>query len=258
MLRPTPVRTGRMPRRSSMLLLWRRPSMSMLGALPRRTWSLAAEITPRPRPGKVSAKVSAARGRTPRGRRPTQSAAAIIRAIMRDTPARPARWHGPCNVGDGSSALEFQPCPLASITRIPERDAAGMRGTDGAGPRDRTRARLAAATAASGGAGGLLVAAALSRRPAWMLQGWASSDATVARERVRVATVTRGEFVSDVAAQATVVAAVSPALYAPAAGTVILAVKAGDTVQQGRRAGDARQSRRCATSTSASARRSRA
>ena len=44
----------------------------------------------------------------------------------------------------------------------------------------------------------------------------------MARERVRIAAVTRGDFVSDLTAQATVVAAVSPTLYAPAAGTVTL------------------------------------
>ena len=80
-------------------------------------------------------------------------------------------------------------------------------------------------------AGGLLVALLLAG--AWLVRGWATSDATVAREHVRVAIVTRGEFVNDVAAQATVVAAVSPVLYAPAQGTVLLAVKAGDTVHKG-------------------------
>jgi HlyD family secretion protein len=73
---------------------------------------------------------------------------------------------------------------------------------------------------------------ALLAGAAWMLRGWMTSDATVARDGVRIATVSRGEFVSDVAAQATVVAAVSPALYAPAAGTVTLEVKAGDTVRK--------------------------
>jgi HlyD family secretion protein len=68
---------------------------------------------------------------------------------------------------------------------------------------------------------------------AWLLGAWATSDATVARERVRIATVTRGEFLSDVAAQGTVVAAVSPTLYAPAAGTVTIARNAGDTVKKG-------------------------
>jgi HlyD family secretion protein len=52
-------------------------------------------------------------------------------------------------------------------------------------------------------------------------------------DRVRIATVTRGEFLNDVAAQATVVAAVSPTLYAPAAGTVTLLRNAGDAVKKG-------------------------
>jgi HlyD family secretion protein len=68
---------------------------------------------------------------------------------------------------------------------------------------------------------------------AWWLRGWATSDTSIAQERLRLATVTRGEFVSDVAAQATVVAAVSPTLYAPAAGTVTLAMRAGDGVHKG-------------------------
>ena len=121
--------------------------------------------------------------------------------------------------------------PLASITRIPDRDAGGMRSTAGqdrvvesAGGWRRDRRTWWAAAA-------LLLA--LLAAAAWMMRGWATSDATVASERVRFATVTRGEFLSDVAAQATVVAAVSPALYAPAAGTVSLSVKAGDTVKKG-------------------------
>ena len=81
--------------------------------------------------------------------------------------------------------------------------------------------------------GGAIALVLFLAAAAWMLRGWATSDATVARERLRIATVSLGEFVSDVAAQATVVAAVSPALYAPAAGTVTLKVKAGDTVRKG-------------------------
>jgi HlyD family secretion protein len=68
---------------------------------------------------------------------------------------------------------------------------------------------------------------------AWWLKGWATSDTSIAAARLRIATVTRGEFVSDVAAQATVVAAVSPTLYAPAAGTVTLSKRAGDGVHKG-------------------------
>lgn len=68
---------------------------------------------------------------------------------------------------------------------------------------------------------------------AWWMRGWATTDASVSRERLRIATVTRGDFVADLSAQATVVAAVSPQLYAPAPGTVTLAVKAGDPVRKG-------------------------
>jgi HlyD family secretion protein len=66
-----------------------------------------------------------------------------------------------------------------------------------------------------------------------LLKGWATTQATVSLDRVRLGTVTRGEFLSDVAAQATVVAAVSPTLYAPAAGTVTLSRNAGDVVKKG-------------------------
>ena len=66
----------------------------------------------------------------------------------------------------------------------------------------------------------------------WLVSSWLSTTITVPRARVRIAEVTRGHFVSDVAAQGTAVAAVSPMLYASAAGTVSLRVKAGDAVTQ--------------------------
>jgi len=122
---------------------------------------------------------------------------------------------------------------IATLKRVPGKPAApGMRSTDGqdrliesrGGWRHDRRVRIVAAVA-------LLVLGALAL--AWFLKGWASTDATVAMDRVRIATVTRGEFLSDVAAQATVVAAVSPTLYAPAAGTVTITRNAGDAVKQG-------------------------
>jgi HlyD family secretion protein len=122
---------------------------------------------------------------------------------------------------------------IATLKRVPGKPAApGMRSTDGqdrpiesrGGWRHDRRVRIAAAVA-------LLLLGALAL--AWFLKGWASTDATVAMDRVRIATVTRGEFLSDVAAQATVVAAVSPTLYAPAAGTVTITRNAGDAVKQG-------------------------
>lgn len=62
---------------------------------------------------------------------------------------------------------------------------------------------------------------------------WMHAEISVPRERVRIATVTRGPFVRDVSAQGTVVAAVSPTLFAPAAGNVTYDVQAGDTVKRG-------------------------
>ncbi len=48
-----------------------------------------------------------------------------------------------------------------------------------------------------------------------------------------IATVERGSFVRDIAADGQVVAAVSPTLYANASGTVTLKVHAGDAVTKG-------------------------
>ena len=85
---------------------------------------------------------------------------------------------------------------------------------------------------ACGTARGAIVLLLVLGAIAWMLKGWSSSDATVAMDKVRIATVTRGQFLSDVAAQATIVAAVSPTLYAPAPGTVTYTRNAGDTVRK--------------------------
>jgi len=60
-----------------------------------------------------------------------------------------------------------------------------------------------------------------------------SADASVALSRLSVATVERGDFVRDIAAEGRIVAAVSPTLYAPAAGIVQLKAKAGDRVEKG-------------------------
>jgi HlyD family secretion protein len=65
------------------------------------------------------------------------------------------------------------------------------------------------------------------------LKGWLGTGQVIARERLRLATVTRGHFVRDAAAEGTVVAAVSPTLFAIAPGTVSYAVRAGDPVSKG-------------------------
>ena len=60
---------------------------------------------------------------------------------------------------------------------------------------------------------------------------WANATVSVPYDRVRVATVSRGDLVRDVSVQGRVVAAVSPTLYASAAGTITLEVDAAGLVR---------------------------
>ena len=62
---------------------------------------------------------------------------------------------------------------------------------------------------------------------------YSGAGISVDRSRLSIATVERGSFVRDIAADGQVVAAVSPTLYANALGTVTLKVHAGDTVSKG-------------------------
>ena len=66
-----------------------------------------------------------------------------------------------------------------------------------------------------------------------LIRSWLSAEISVPLERLRLAEVTRGTLVRDVSAQGTVVAAASPTLFAPAAGTVLFEVQAGDEVKKG-------------------------
>ena len=121
---------------------------------------------------------------------------------------------------------------LAQLRRIPEAvtDAVRMRGTEAqdtlvsapALPWYRQRLKVAAAAAA---AGVLLFG--------WLIHGWLSTGQVISRERLRIAQVSRGHFVRDVAADGTVVAAVSPTLFAIAPGTVTYSARAGDAVKKG-------------------------
>lgn len=78
-----------------------------------------------------------------------------------------------------------------------------------------------------GGAG--VLALALGAPPALRAL---SASASVSRERLSIATVERGDFTRDIAAEGRVVAAVSPTLYAPASGSVRFLVQAGHTVEK--------------------------
>jgi len=121
---------------------------------------------------------------------------------------------------------------LAQLRKIPEAvtDAVRMRGTEAqdtavsapALPWYRQRLKVAAAGAA-----------ALVLLFGWLIHGWLSTGQVISRERLRIAAVTRGHFVRDVAADGTVVAAVSPTLFAIAPGTVTYALRAGDAVKKG-------------------------
>ncbi len=80
-------------------------------------------------------------------------------------------------------------------------------------------------------AGAASVAALLALAP--LTARWRAGDQAVERDRLRLATVTRGELVHDVAAQGRVVAASRPTLFSPAAGIVTLRVREGEQVARG-------------------------
>jgi len=82
-----------------------------------------------------------------------------------------------------------------------------------------------------GGAGIVVLAAAWITIPT--VQRWANASVSVPVDRVRIATVQRGDLVRDVSVQGRVVAAVSPTLYASASGTITLDVGAGERVLEG-------------------------
>ncbi len=72
---------------------------------------------------------------------------------------------------------------------------------------------------------------------AWLaaptFQRWADATISVPLDRVRVATVIRGDLVRDVSVQGRVVAAISPTLYSTASGTITLNADAGERVIEG-------------------------
>ena len=78
-------------------------------------------------------------------------------------------------------------------------------------------------------AAGLVVVAALLVSA---LSTWLSAEASISSDRIRVATVERGDLVRDLNVQGRVVAAISPTLYSPATGTVTLEVQPGDEVTE--------------------------
>ena len=65
------------------------------------------------------------------------------------------------------------------------------------------------------------------------LQRWSSAEQTMSRERLRLATVIRGDLTRDISSQGKVIAAIKPTLFSPASGVVDLKVRPGDSVDRG-------------------------
>jgi HlyD family secretion protein len=80
---------------------------------------------------------------------------------------------------------------------------------------------------------GLVVAALLLWPLIATLRHYSGAGRSIDSARLSIATVERGSFVRDISADGQVVAAVSPTLYASAAGSVTLKVHAGDAVTKG-------------------------
>jgi HlyD family secretion protein len=91
----------------------------------------------------------------------------------------------------------------------------------------RPRKRLVLA-----GASAVIVISSLLFAAPWV-ERWANATVSVPYDRIRTATVTRGDLVRDVSVQGRVVAAVSPTLYATETGTITLHVEAGEQVLAG-------------------------
>ncbi|MGI9224763.1 MAG: efflux RND transporter periplasmic adaptor subunit [Woeseiaceae bacterium] len=93
-------------------------------------------------------------------------------------------------------------------------------------PRDPRNRRIAVA------GGGIIVIAAIVLAAPWVKR-WANASISIPYDRVRVATVARGDLVRDVSVQGRIVAAVSPTLYASESGSISLHVDAGERVLAG-------------------------
>lgn len=78
-----------------------------------------------------------------------------------------------------------------------------------------------------------LIALAVLLGIAFAARGWIAGSRSFDAQRVRIATVSRGDLVRDISADGRLIAANSPTLYAISGGTVTLKVVAGDVVRQG-------------------------
>lgn len=80
---------------------------------------------------------------------------------------------------------------------------------------------------------GVVVAVFLVIASVVLLKAFANTTKSINSSRIKIAQVTRGDLVRDVAVNGRMVAAISPTLYSTAPSTVTLKVKAGDMVKKG-------------------------
>jgi len=83
------------------------------------------------------------------------------------------------------------------------------------------------------GSASLILVATLLWQVAPLASKWSQAEKSISLDRVRIATITRHDFTRDISTQGRVVAAVSPTVYAPADGTITLAIEAGHEVSRG-------------------------
>jgi len=80
---------------------------------------------------------------------------------------------------------------------------------------------------------GTLLVAGLIWQVAPSAKRWSQAEKSVSIDRIRIATITRGDFTRDISVLGRVVAAVSPTVYSPADGTITLSIEAGREVKAG-------------------------
>jgi len=78
-----------------------------------------------------------------------------------------------------------------------------------------------------------IVAACIIWQVAPSASRWSKAEKSISLDRVRIATITQGDFTRDISVLGRVVAAVSPTVYSPADGTITLLIEAGHEVKQG-------------------------
>lgn len=140
-----------------------------------------------------------------------------------------ACWHESCKgCRHDPETRHGWPAPTDHGRRPGIRDTAAQDRVLVADPRDRRKRLLR-----NGGLAAIALVAAALLLP--RLLDTLSATRSVSADRLRIATVERGLLVRDLAVQGRIVAAVSPTLYAPAAGTVGFLVQPGDEVELGRR-----------------------